>query len=438
MQSDLAAVMRRRRVRRVARSSAPRVLSPTLTPSDVAYRAELLHVAHSTQQLIMERVWPLVVELSNARRDAADDSPAAQLRRLFEKVRFLIPERTPAAEKIAARVVADVNKTNRNAMNAQFRAVVPIDVFGENIGAVAPTLRAAVKRNVDLIESIPMQLLDDVKDTILPEIEAGTRVEGIRDLIQERFGVSDRRAALIARDQVGKLNGELSQERQQSVGVTSYEWWCVLDERVRHIHEALHGKTFAWNDPPVVAENPERREHPGGDYQCRCQARPNVSALLDSLGLSDDEAPAPVSVSVPEALETPAKITSEASTALSTALSAQSPELPGARSAALGFADRELDYVRTGMRDLSQARAGYAGAAQAEIDAIASGLRPSRTGRTFEPIKLISDVVPSLAAAGVKFALEDGRHRLVAARDAGARYIVATVDGERVIIPLPR
>lgn len=278
---DLIEVMRRRRVRREARANAPRTLAPIVHPSDTAYQAELLHVAQRTQILISSYLDPMLAELFRA---DADEGPAEQLRRLFEKIRFLIPERTPHALPVATRMAAEINQKNRAALNTQFRAIVPIDVFKDNIGGVAPQLRAAVRRNVDLIESIPMQLLDDVKDTVLPAIEQGMRVEELQKQVRERFSVSDSRARLIARDQVGKLNGELTQERQESVGVTSYEWWCVLDERVRGAHRELHGKTFAWNDPPQVSLD-GRHEHPGGDYSCRCQARPNVSALLDSLGL---------------------------------------------------------------------------------------------------------------------------------------------------------
>lgn len=280
--TDLVAAMRRRRIRREARSSSPRTLAPIVHPTDVAYKAELVHVASAAQLLIAKYLDPALEQL--LRTDAADDSPAAILRRLFEKIRFLIPERTPHAIPIATRMVTDVNRANRKALNQQFRAIVPVDVFGEDIGGVAPQLREAVRRNVELIESIPTQLLDDVRDTVLPAIEQGMRVEVIQKQVRERFSVSDSRARLIARDQVGKLNGELSQTRQESVGVEQYEWWCVLDERVRHIHRDLHGRKFAWNDPPVVSLD-GRHEHPGGDYQCRCQARPDVSGLLDSLGL---------------------------------------------------------------------------------------------------------------------------------------------------------
>jgi SPP1 gp7 family putative phage head morphogenesis protein len=90
----------------------------------------------------------------------------------------------------------------------------------------------------------------------------------IYDIMSERTDVTDSRARLIARDQTAKLNGELTQIRQQDLGVESYVWRTVGDERVRDTHEENDGQTFAWSDPPAETG------HPGEDYQCRCWAEP--------------------------------------------------------------------------------------------------------------------------------------------------------------------
>lgn len=289
MDKQLVAVMRRRLARRLARPRVSNMPRPMVPPTDVAYRAELLHVAKSAQDYI----WASVVPFLRARFDADDDERTSELKRVFQKIRFGIVEKVPGADAIATRMARDVDKTNRAAMNAQLDRVVGIDVFGDNVQGVAPRLRAAVRNNVELIESIPQELLTDVEGVVLPAIERGARVESIEKQIRERFGVSNSRAQLIARDQVGKLNGELAQARQEAVGVESYTWWTTGDERVRGrpggknpngMHWQLHGKVFRWDDPPVTNDAGDHN-HPGADYQCRCQALPNVEDLLDTLGI---------------------------------------------------------------------------------------------------------------------------------------------------------
>jgi SPP1 gp7 family putative phage head morphogenesis protein len=288
MDRKLVAVMRRRLERRLARSRVANVPPPFVPPSDVAYRAELLDVASRAQ----EYIWSAIVPFLRARFDADEDAKD-QLRRLFQKVRFAIPEKTAGSEAIATRMARDVEKANRVAMNAQFSRVVGIDIFGENVQGVAPRLRKAVRNNVELIESIPQELLTDVEGVVMPAVESGLRVAEIEKQIKERFSVSNSRAQLIARDQVGKLNGELNQARQEAVGVESYTWWTTGDERVRGrpggvnpkgMHWELHGRVFRWDDPPITNSDGDHN-HPGSDFQCRCQARPNVDQLLDALGI---------------------------------------------------------------------------------------------------------------------------------------------------------
>ena len=122
--------------------------------------------------------------------------------------------------------------------------------------------------------------LEEMRET-LTKAEAGAwRVEDLRKQIQADFDVTKSKADLLARDQVLKLNGQLTQLRQQNAGISEYDWSTSGDERVREIHGDLDGTRQSWDSPPIVSED-GRREHPGGDYQCRCVAIP-VIPWLDS------------------------------------------------------------------------------------------------------------------------------------------------------------
>lgn len=94
--------------------------------------------------------------------------------------------------------------------------------------------------------------------------------------------------------------------------------------------------------------------------------------------------------------------------------------------------DEKLDYLRTGMRNLDAHRSAYAGASQQEIADIAAGRIPTKNGRPFDPIQIESGSMNE----GRTHVLNDGRHRLAAAREAGAPAIAATVDGKMVLLPL--
>ena len=151
-----------------------------------------------------------------------------------------------------------------------------------SVPGLQPLINAWRETNVNLIESgilapqasprMRPNLLADVSRTIEEAHASGLRVEALAGQLAERYGVSDSRAELIARDQILKLNAQVTSHRQQVCGITHYRWSASRDEKVRPRHRELDGTVQAWDSPPEVA--PGRFEHPGGDYQCRCVAVP--------------------------------------------------------------------------------------------------------------------------------------------------------------------
>jgi len=142
-------------------------------------------------------------------------------------------------------------------------------------------LKKWTEENVGLIKTIPHNALGKMEDIVLKAYSAGRPTSAIVKEIQRAYGTEKRHARLIARDQMAKLNASIAKHQQQDAGVEEYEWSTTGDGRVRERHRALNGKTFRWDNPPVVDLRTGRRCHPGEDYQCRCVARPkfNINTL---------------------------------------------------------------------------------------------------------------------------------------------------------------
>ncbi len=128
--------------------------------------------------------------------------------------------------------------------------------------------------NAGLIKSIPKEFLDEFKDTVYREYISGSSITDLSKQIRERYGVSKSKSRMLARDQVGKLNAQITQHQQQNVGSNKYKWKTAGDGRVRNRHKELNNKICSWDDPPVVDKRTGRKAHPGEDYQCRCIAIP--------------------------------------------------------------------------------------------------------------------------------------------------------------------
>lgn len=129
--------------------------------------------------------------------------------------------------------------------------------------------------NLALIRKLDAETVNQLR-TVLEQAEREAwRVEQLKVAIAERFEVAKSHAELIARDQVMKLNGQITEYRQTSAGVTHYEWSTSGDERVRPMHDELDGTIQSWAAPPITTKDGQRN-HPGQDIQCRCVAIPQI------------------------------------------------------------------------------------------------------------------------------------------------------------------
>lgn len=172
----------------------------------------------------------------------------------------------------AERVVARHLERVRRRHGLEWRQVAKTfrlnPLAGEDATRVA--LARAFSDNLALIRSVPLQASEQIRERAFDAWAEGRPELEIAELVKERLGVSTSRARLIARDQVQKLNGELTRERHLSAGVTSYRWLTARDERVRATHAARHGQVFDWSEPPDDG-------HPGHAIGCRCVAVPVVT-----------------------------------------------------------------------------------------------------------------------------------------------------------------
>lgn len=129
-----------------------------------------------------------------------------------------------------------------------------------------------VKNNVSYIQSIPQTSFRVMEKTVIDSFRQGKTMKSISNEIQHTFRVNKGKARLLARDQMGTLNSQITQKQHQDAGVTEYYWRTCKDQRVRDSHRHLEGKRFRYDSPPLTGSG--RRCNPGRDYQCRCYAEP--------------------------------------------------------------------------------------------------------------------------------------------------------------------
>ena len=222
---------------------------------------------------------------------------------LFNRIRMGILERETAyayAARMAAQAAAAAtNEQNKNYSNEVMERVLRVDPFRSEPWLL-PESRNWVQENVGLIKSVGHSYLGDVEKLIYSMVREGVSIKDVRKELASRFGVSRSRARLIARDQVNKYNGRLTQARQMQLGVSEYTWKTVEDRRVRGLpggaypkarprHDIMEGVRCLWSDSTVY-HNGKRwvkrtgnmpKEHPGQPIQCRCMGLANLDKLLE-------------------------------------------------------------------------------------------------------------------------------------------------------------
>jgi len=139
-----------------------------------------------------------------------------------------------------------------------------------------------VRQNVSKIQSIPSEYLTEVENIIRWGYETRQPKVNVYRRLEKLVGLSKSKAMMIARDQLGTLNYQMTRFEAESAGCSKYIWITKRDNRVRDSHRALHGTVQSWNNPPPMWYMTKSRGrvytgrycNPGEDYGCRCRAKP--------------------------------------------------------------------------------------------------------------------------------------------------------------------
>lgn len=139
------------------------------------------------------------------------------------------------------------------------------------------------------IQDFSQKQIKDLRKKMQNNYLSGNRYDGMVNTIQRSYGVSERKATFLARQETHLLNAKFQEARFAEAGVHEYKWRSVTgtnNHPTRARHKALNdasqmnGKIFRFDDPPVTTEpgQPERKNNPGEDFNC---FPGSVSPLLD-------------------------------------------------------------------------------------------------------------------------------------------------------------
>lgn len=186
-----------------------------------------------------------------------------------------------------------VNTNTLNQLKGAMREA-GLTVKFRNTPRVNMMLDAIIAENVGLIKSIPSQFLGEVQTIVLESVKNGRDMGYIAQQVRKEYGISRRRAIVIARDQTNKATEAVSRARAEEMGI-EYGFWMHRGggkvPRPTHIG-VMNGKRFKLSEGLY---DPQAERVRGGGYRGR-KVKPaelincHCTYLLDLTGVISHDA----------------------------------------------------------------------------------------------------------------------------------------------------
>ena len=178
-------------------------------------------------------------------------------------------------------------------------------VFDEAVNAIMKDLQERVYKNAEQhkIELITPKLDDFMSNEIaqrytnnlnfwikgwtedeivkMREVVGQMAIEGkntktIAAYIQKEFGISQRHAKFLARNESAIATSSYLTAKYTAEGFDKFRWEAIIDGRERPLHKKLNGQIFMFDDPPIIDERTGQKGLPSQTYNCRCSFSPVI------------------------------------------------------------------------------------------------------------------------------------------------------------------
>ena len=150
-----------------------------------------------------------------------------------------------AAPSFVKGVFGRVVKSRKQAVEEAGFASVPLSRLSLKDQAMDKRVQALIAENVALIKTIPQDCHARIQTMVTRAVAGGQSEASLARDIAKTFGVTERRAGVIARDQTLKATQSIAQTADKEMGITEGVWIHVPGRKSsRPTHVAMNGKKF--------------------------------------------------------------------------------------------------------------------------------------------------------------------------------------------------
>lgn len=139
-------------------------------------------------------------------------------------------------------------------------------------------VQSFIHENVNLIKSIPQKYFTEVEGMVMRSVRDGRDLGTLTEELQKRYGITKRRAILIARDQNNKATSQLNRTRMTEIGFTRAIWVHPTGiKEPRHSHVKADGKIFDLNKGCLIDGE---YIYPGELINCHCRYKTIIEDII--------------------------------------------------------------------------------------------------------------------------------------------------------------
>lgn len=223
--------------------------------------------------------WIKAAFRANTPEMAQDASPAKALQEAMRKLAAYWEKRFDKAAPELAKYFAE-NSFKR--ADGRMKALLKKSGFTVEFKLTREAndvLQATIGEQVSLIKSIHSDYFSEIQGLVMRSVSQGRDLATLSEELRKRYGVTKRRAALIARTENNKCTANITRVRQESLGITEAIWMhSHAGREPRPSHVAANGKKYK------ISEGMEIDGEfiwPGQLINCRCFAKSIIPGLED-------------------------------------------------------------------------------------------------------------------------------------------------------------
>lgn len=262
-----------------APSRKPLVLAPVHPNQglEASYRKKIDALVDAMQKSLVH--WLTAAYRANTPEMARDASPAMSLREAMRKLSSYWQKRFDDA---APELAEYFSKHSLRQVDGAMKAALKKAGFTVDFRLTREAndvMQATIGENIALIRSIGEEHLSQVEGLVMRSVSQGRDLSALSKELHERFGVTKRRAALIARDQNNKASATITRVRQRSLGIKQAKWLHSHGgKEPRKSHQDADGKVFDIDKGMLIDGE---YIWPGQLINCRCVSRSILPGLED-------------------------------------------------------------------------------------------------------------------------------------------------------------